>query len=289
MKKLLQKIIALVNNLNFLFLINGILLATLFHYIIESKYESELFIAINKNIKTGLPVNHTKETYLLKAMEMANQLQKQRYEVFGQQKLAGLKANFFRPPTFDLMTANGACGSYATVLARILKANDIPVRIGQMKVNETYGGHIFVEAKTENGWIVLDPMYNLVFKKQNGEPATFADLNKDWQTFKQQVPPDYNTAYNYSGVRYTNWEKIPGITTTIKSLLDAVIGKTKADQFSVRPYLLRTYHKLAWITAFVLFFIFLRTMSLYRRKKLFPTSGNTREIQSTSHAASTAA
>ena len=107
------------------------------------------------------------------------------------------------------MTTNGACGSYSYILSRLLNELKIPNRIAQMKVNGEYGGHILVEAKTPKGWIVLDGLYDLYFKKMNGELASFKDVQDNWNYFRDQVPANYNHQYRFEGVRYTNWSKIP--------------------------------------------------------------------------------
>jgi hypothetical protein len=140
------------------------------------------------------------------------------------------------------------------------------VRIGQMKVNGVYGGHMFIETETENGWVILDPTYNLAFKKADGSLSSFSELHKNWEQYKQQLPADYPAEYNYEGVRYTNWNKIPGVTTTIKSVLNVLIGKEKADTISIRPYLLRVYNKLAWFTFFVWLIIAFYTFKAFRKK-----------------------
>ena len=265
-KTLTNKLKSFFKNLYFLCFLNGVLLTSLFYFFTESKYETELFKIIAGKIKTQLTENYSKTDFALKAMHTSYELQEKRYLMFGNQQLEGVKANFFHPSTVDLMTGNGACGSYSTVLARILKSNDMPVKIGQMKVKGVYGVHMFIETKTENGWIVLDPMFDLAFKKPDGTIAGFNDLNTNWGYYKQQLPNDYNTAYSYEGVRYTNWDKIPGITTSIKSMLNIVLGKEKADLISIRPYLLRIYNKLAWITFFIWAFIFYSTVKKLRKK-----------------------
>lgn len=253
-------------NLYFLCFLNGLLLASLLYFATESKYETELFTIIARQIRNTLPANPSKSAFAVKAMATAYELQEKRFVVFANQPVEGIKANFFHPSTVDLMTGNGACGSYSIVLARILKANDMQVRIGQMKVNGVYGGHMFVETKTETGWIVLDPMFDIVFTKNDGTIAGFDELNKNWAAYKTQVPANYPPEYNYEGVRYTNWEKVPGVTTTIKSVLNFFIGREKADHISVRPFLLRIYNKLAWVTFFIWLSVTLYTINIVRKK-----------------------
>lgn len=265
--RVLQKLKNIYKNLNFLFLFNGVLAAACFFFVSESKYEAQLFSAIRKNISDSLPANYSKQAFALKATETAYNLEANRYTIFGDKQITGVKANFFRPSTVDLMTGNGACASYAAVLARILKADDMQVRIGQMKVNGQYGGHMFVETKTEKGWVVLDPMFNLTFKKADGSLAQFKDLQQNWDTYKSQVPPLYKPEYSFRDVRYTNWNKIPVLSPAIKSMLDFFIGKEKANLISIRPYMLRNYNKLAWITGSVLLVSLLQTAKIYTGKK----------------------
>lgn len=269
-----RKLKYIYRNLNFLFLLDGLLVATIFFFASESKYESQLFTAISNKIKDSLPANYSKEAFALKATETTFELEENRYVVFGERKIEGIKANYFHPTTVDLMTGNGACASYAAVLARILKADGMKVRIGQMKVNGLYGGHMFVETKTESGWIVLDPMFNQSFKKPDGSLAGFKDLQQNWDFYKTQVPVNYKPEYSYSGVRYANWNKIPVITPAIKSILNFFIGKKKADLISVRPYLLRIYNKLTWLTGFVLLISLIQTARIYKRRKLYRTKLN---------------
>lgn len=266
MKNFSRNLKSIHQNLHLLFTLNGILLAAVFFFGTESKYESELFTAITRKIKDSLPKNHSKEAFALKANQVAYQLEENRYTFFSEQNIAGIKANFFHPATYDLMTGNGACASYAAVLARILKANDIRVRIGQMQVNGLYGGHMFIEAELEDGWKVLDPMFALAFKKSNGQLAGFTDLQQNWEFYKPQTPANYKAEYSYRGVRYANWKKIPVVTPMIKASLDFFIGKEKADKISIRPYLLRNYNKLAWLSAFLLVLNLIKTIMVYRKK-----------------------
>jgi hypothetical protein len=133
---------------------------------------------------------------------------------------------------------------------------------------------MFVETKTEKGWIVLDPMFNLAFRDSSGKIAGFKDLQQNWDNYKSQVPADYKPEYSYRDVRYANWKKVPLLTPAIKSTLNFFIGKEKADHISIRPYLLRNYHKLAWVAGFALLLSLLQTFRVYRRKKKYTSSLN---------------
>ncbi len=268
-KKLLTFLKRKLKSLHFLFLLNGLLVATVFFLFTEAKYEEELFTAIAHKIKNDLPKDFTQTDFVLKALQTTSYLQDRRYAVFGEQEIGGIKATIFHPSTIDLMTNNGACGSYVTVLSRVLKSNNIQVRIGQMQVNGKYGGHMIVEAYMNDKWVVLDPTYTLYFQNPDKSWATFAQIQNNWQFYKSQVPANYNPDYQFQGIRYTNWEKIPVVTTSVKAILNVLLGKKVADGISIRPYLLRNYHKLAWLTFIIWVIVAIYTGKTYLRKKQF--------------------
>jgi hypothetical protein len=180
------------------------------------------------------------------------------------------------PVTYDLMTTNGACGSYSYILSRLLKELNVPNRIAQMKVDGLYGGHILVEAKTSKGWVVMDGLYDLYFKKADGTLASFNDVQNNWDYYKTQVPANYDFRYNYGGVRYTNWNKIPVLMPAIKSILELSLGKKAAGSFSMRTFFLRKFHLLFEVTLFLCFIILVVLIRRYVRnnpekvKKYFP-------------------
>ncbi len=229
-------------NLYCLFFLNGFLLASIFYFASESNYERQLFNVISANIKSTLPQGYDRDSFAIKAMFMAHELQSKRQDVFNTGKLSGFKAAVMHPATVDLMTADGACGSYATVLARILKANDYEVRIAQMSVDHVRGGHIVVEAKANKGWIALDALDNQYFVKPDGELASIDDVSSNWDYYKQQTSARYPQLYTYKNIRYTNWNKIPVIMPAMKAVLNWTMGKEEADKVSLRPYFLRIYN-----------------------------------------------
>ncbi|MBX9785428.1 MAG: hypothetical protein K2X48_19250 [Chitinophagaceae bacterium] len=257
----------ILNNLYFLFLLNGLLAASLFFFATEASYEKELFSAISQNIKKELPQNFTDQDYALKALETTGYLQNNRSAVFGSSGIKGITANFFHPSTVDLMTNEGACGSYVVALLRILKSNNIQVKTGQMKVNGIYGGHMILEAWIENRWVVMDPTFGLYFKNDDGSWASFKQLQANWNFYKHQTPQDYNQEYQYEDMRYTNREKIPVLTPAIKSIFNVILGREMADSISIRPYLLRSYHKLAWFTFIIWIAVMLHTAKTYSARK----------------------
>lgn len=214
------------------------------------------------------PAN-TEDSLLIKSVQVVYQLGERRLTVFGQHHVKGIKADFIQPVSIDLMTGQGACGSRAYVLGRLLQEMNIDVRFPQMTVNNQNAGHVLVEAKTSYGWVVLDASYNTFFRKQNGQLAGFADVQADWAHYQQQVPTSYNMAYRYEGVRYTNWDKIPLVMPLIKNIMYWTIGKEETDSYSLRSLVLRKFNVLFNITLGLYLLVTLFSINLFikaRRK-----------------------
>jgi hypothetical protein len=149
-----------------------------------------------------------------------------------------------------------------------------------MKVDNKYGGHILLEAKTSKGWVVLDGSYDLFFKNPDGNLASFADVQGNWEYYKKQLPQGYNYAYRYEDVRYTNWNKIPIMMPFIKSVFALFMGKN-ADTFSMRTYFIRKFHVLFQCTIFIYSTLLLIAMYRYFRKNRY--RANALYVKSTHH------
>ena len=120
-----------------------------------------------------------------------------------------------------------------------------------MKVNGLFGGHIIVETKIKDRWIIVDPSFNVYFVRPDGNLASFEDVHTNWNYYKQQVPSDYIADYKYDDIRYTNWNKVPVIMPIAKKVLDLTLGKYTADHFSLRPKLIRIHHFLFIISLWI--------------------------------------
>jgi hypothetical protein len=259
-------------SLYFLCFFNGFLLASLFYFKIESNYENNLFKVIQKSIDRRIDDNDNKDSVLVKIMETCSTIMGNRSKVFANstQDLEGIKTDFFHPATVDLMTANGACGSYSFVLARILQNYHFPVRIDQMKANGNYASHNIIEVNVNGKWIVLDPLYDLCFVRPGGGLASFDNVKANWPYYSPQLPKGYDTSYRYEDVRYTNWEKIPVIMPAFKKILDLILGKKKSDTISLRVHFLRMYDLYFYITLFLFIPIAILTIRKVLQRGFFP-------------------
>lgn len=245
------------------FIINGFLLAATFFLYFEDRYEQKIVNALGSTVKTEFAKNANDDSLLLGSLRLTHYLEERRQLIFGQMVMDDPYTQFLQPVTYDLMTARGACGSYSNVLANILEDLNIPVRFAQMQVNGVYGGHIVVEAKANDSWVVLDPSYNLYFIRPDGKLASFKDVSSNWNYYKSQVPTDYKSEYAYEGVRYTNWDKIPVLMPAVKSLLNKTIGTAKADEVSLRTFFFR---KFLWMFYGVLIVYVYSCFKIVRRR-----------------------
>lgn len=259
-------------NLYFLMFLNGFLLASLFYFKMESFYEDGLFASIKTTIDAHIDSNDNADSIAVKAMGTCYHLLSNKGSTFYKADL-GPEADVIHSTSFDLMTTRGACGSYSQVLARILKTYHIPVRIAQMKAGGYFGAHNIVEANVGDNWVVLDPTYNLCFRRPDSKLADFNDVHGDWAYYSKQVPSDYNPIYRYEAVRYTNWTKIPIISPAARSLLSLLIGRERTDTFSLRTYFMNIYQVYVYVLLLLYIPLLLITLRGLLKTKVFPDPG----------------
>jgi hypothetical protein len=230
----------------------------------EDNYENQVFKSIAGYIGDEVQLSKNKEEdLLLHSLHLAKYLGDTRSFIFQKNKLNSWETSLIHPVTVDLMTTDGACGSYSFILSYILYELKIPYRIAQMKVGNTNSGHVLVEAKTSKGWVVLDGSYDLCFRNNDGGLASFSEVGNNWEFYKKQVPGNYNLMYCYQGVRYTNWSKIPVVMPMIKKVLEIFLGREKVEKISIRNYFLRKFRVLFYLTAFIYLISILKIIRRY--------------------------
>ncbi|OQP49437.1 hypothetical protein [Niastella populi] len=265
--KLSRKIGKVFNSRYCFVFLNGFLLASIVHFYNEDSYEKGLFESLAENVRSkSIGKTPYDEAILLNSLHLTHYLGERRSIVFRDKEVHSFKAAVVHPVTYDLMTTSGACGSFAYILSRLLNELKIPNRIAQMKVDGIYAGHNVVEAKTSKGWVVLDGLNNLYFKKADGNLASFSDVQHNWNFYSSQVPANYDHKYKYEGVRYTNWNKVPVLMPAIKGILSATLGKEKTEHLSLRTFFLRKFHILLEVAACLyVILLFLSIRNFMRR------------------------
>ncbi len=241
-------------------LIHVLFLLSIGFLYLERQHEDALYHNIIRATKVNHPQASSDTAYIRKLMETINTMMYNRLAVFNNTEELSLKNRLFHSVDSDLMYGHGACGGFSNVLSRSLQLSGYKVRIGQMKVNGLFGGHIIVEVllPEQQRWAVIDPLFLLTFPGSDGQWADFNSIKENWTTYSGQMPADYNPAYSYDDVRYANWEKIPVAGKLIYRSLQLVLGKEKAAGISIRPFLLNKYALWLKIAGFlyVVFWIF---------------------------------
>lgn len=200
----------------------GVLVASLFLWT-EARYEDRVFDGI---VRQYAPSGSD--------TERAIALNEAAHEILDRPSVRGddfvLRERLGRSLSF-LVDAR-ACGGYSLVLARLLQHAGVESRIAHMRCDDVWGCHIVVEARTEDGWIALDPLFGHHFVAADSSPASAAEVGAQWAYFREQVPAEYNPEYDYGSLRYTNWSRLPGV----RSVLSLVIEDT--DTLSIRVWAL---------------------------------------------------
>src|SRR5688572_12177766 len=118
-------------NLYFLFFLNGFLLCLLVNFQLANSYEKRIFSSLANNI--ALKTRDLPEDSLLAEMLHATKfLLGTRSTVFrsGPVSLASSTEDYAASLTGDLMTAQGACGSYSKVMVKLAQEFNFDCRIG---------------------------------------------------------------------------------------------------------------------------------------------------------------
>ncbi len=249
-------------------LIHVLFLLAILFMIVESQHEDALYyniIRVNLLNSKGQPDT----VYIRNIMKTINRMMYNRLAVFQNTEELSFKNRLFHSVDADLMYGHGACGGFSKVLARSLKLSGYHVRIGQMKVDGLYGGHIIVEVflADVNRWAVIDPLFQLTFtSRKDGYWANFNEVRSNWAHYQTTVPPDYDSRYRYDDVRYTNWEKIPLAGPFCYALLKTLLGKERANAISLRVWILNMYYTYLFVTGIAYSLFIGASVRRYRRK-----------------------
>jgi hypothetical protein len=248
-------------------LIHALLVISISYLQLESNHETVLFQNIMRVSRAETAGKH--DTVLIKHLMLSiNKMMHDRNDIFNSTESLSFKARAFQSVDADLMYGAGACGGFSKVFARALKAAGYTTRIGQMKVNGNYGGHILLEAYLPSlqKWVVMDPLFLLVFTNPKGEWASFKEVHDNWDYYKKQIYYNYNYNYNYAGIRYTNWSKAPVLGSIVYKVLLLVKGEEAANTISLRPYLLDHYRFYKWVLVVVYGMYIMASMVLLNKR-----------------------
>lgn len=225
-------------------ILHVLFLITIAFLVLETQHENTLHYNIIRIIRHETRGQHD-TVYIRKLMTTINTMMYSRFYIFKGTERLSWKNNIFHSVDADIMYGAGACGGFSKVLARALSLSGYKVRIGQMKVNGNYGGHIIVEVflPDPGKWAVIDPLYLLTFTNpQTGYWAGFDEVHANWPLYRRQITVPYNDDYAYEDIRYTNWQKVPVLGGVAYKTLALLIGPGNAATFSARVWMLNKYY-----------------------------------------------
>lgn len=262
-------------------ILQGMLLMALALAAVRWRYEEEVLQALVRGtVRDGM----SDEQRVLALVSRVHELMLPRKVLYNAR--GALKPNLEIDPVnlflFDtlneLNTGLGGCGGFTNVAARVLESAGYEARIGQMLCRGSAGAcHVFVEARISGKWAILDPLFNISFRSPDGHLASYAEVSRAWGTYQLQVPKGTGEAdfpidlYDFHGVRYTNWDKVPVLMPAIKVLLGAF---TDADEISLRTYVMsRNRLWVAVLGLINLVWLGLQVTSFLSRRRNQPAQG----------------
>lgn len=215
--------------------VHGIIICTIITFSFMSYYENKL---IDEIILSHTTPQMKPEERILKILMEARDLLNQRHDFLNEfQDFRLFESPTFRPTNDILISPKGSCGVYSVFLARILQRGGFDVRVAQLLCSENsivQTCHVVIEVKTNDRWIVLDPLFGLYFRKPDGNLDDIRGVAENWPYYTRLLPPKYPQNVSYELVRYSNWREY----MFVKSFLELLLGAGFLDHFSVRAYLL---------------------------------------------------
>jgi len=231
---------SIVTNSHVLVAIHVAMLLMIVVLISDSSFEDQLFrLLVERSVSPEMPA----QDQVMAILHRTHALVKPNFEMFAGHQPSSLRERFFASADLQLHEGYAACGSFSHVLARALQVAGFEVRMGQMLAGNEGGGaiHVIVEAKVDGRWVVLDPIFDLAFFRDDGRLATVADLRRNWSHYRRQLPRNYSPSYDYSGMRHTHWDLIPAFATIWRPLLLHFFDPEEIDGFCFRSYFLNLY------------------------------------------------
>lgn len=194
----------------------------------------------------------SEQEFAVGLLNLTHELVSTRIDSLGGWQGPSLRTSLIQPANLDLLIGDGICGSYVGVFTRIAQAAGLSVRIGQMRCGATQGCHMFSEVLLNGRWVVMDAMYNVAFRNDDGTMAVFEQVSANFGDYKSQLPSDYQFWFDYTGVQRTNWNKIPVVMPALRRALLWVVPAEAVDGFSARVYLLNWYFNQLYLTGILI-------------------------------------
>ena len=218
--------------------IAGFLLMLSFSFFLDWSIEEEVLTMLAKKVENSTEKNDF-EGKVAKTLNLSYSLIKPTTTILGSENFTSLKIQLISSSFQSFYYGTGACGTSTLFVARLFKKMGIKTKIVEQNVGGVYGAHITLGIEKDNRLILIDPLFNCLFKDSTGKLSDIHQVAGNWNYYAKNLPPDYDTSYNYQGGwRYTNWDKLGFITRAIYKTGCFFAGKEKMDQISLRYYIL---------------------------------------------------
>ena len=235
-----------------LWLFAGIYLAVGIQSVNESSFESDILKNIAQQIQQRTQ-GRSEEVVVDTAVHMVHYLLERRSQILGGGQYNSFKAVNFHSSLQSFYIGTGACGYFSMFAARVFTELGLPVKIVQQRSKGQYGAHITLIVGLEGGkrWVLVDPLYNHVFKTPKGSLAGLEEVTQHWNQYQGQMPKNYNWDYNYQeGYRFTNWDKLGVVSRAAYRVGAVLLGERVMKQVCVRMWVIDPY-KTQGILAFL--------------------------------------
>src|SRR5207244_2077544 len=93
-------------------------------------------------------------------------------------------------------------------------------------------------------WALLGALTDVHFVRPDGNLASFEDVHNHLEYYRKQLPPDWNPAYQFDEVRYTNWEKIPVLLPALHKVLSWLMP-SQVETISLRAWVTNNFYAYA--------------------------------------------
>jgi hypothetical protein len=211
--------------------------------LLESQFENEILRTVAQQIEIKSR-GKSEVAKIDTAIRLCHFLQERRTLVLGSHSFESFKANTFRSSLQSFYIGVGACGYYSLFASRVFQKLGYKPKIVQQRVNGRWGAHITLALpmKTKPKMILVDPLYQHVFRDSSGELCSLAEVQKNWSYHQGHIPSDYNPIYNYQGGwRHTNWDKYGFVSRFAYHMLCWSMGAEKANLLSARMWIIDPY------------------------------------------------
>jgi hypothetical protein len=199
---------------------------------------------IRGQLLTRIPANVTPRERIVETMHLAFQLPPHR----GVDVDYGLKhplMKLLRPSALKVYEHGGHCAKRTRLLTILLEEQGIPAHKlflynerGLELLNDPPRAwvHVAVEAQLDDRWVLVDPLFDVVFEKPDGDLATAENLRENpdiLRAGRARADERYDiwedSLYTYQDVRRFPWFMIPVVGELKHDVLAKLLGHDRAD------------------------------------------------------------